>query len=117
MRQGLQLVVAIVLARLLSPEEFGTVALLYLFTGIATTLVEGGLCSALVQQRDVTYTDECTVFWINLLMGGIMTLLLWLIAPWIASFYKASLLVPLARVLAITVLISALGAVHRAIIG
>lgn len=117
MRQGLQFAVAIVLARLLSPEEFGTVALLYLFTGIAFALVEGGFSSALVQQPEGTHTDESTVFWINLVMGGLMTLLLWMIAPWIAGFYKIPVLAPLARVLALTVLIDALGSVHRAVIG
>ncbi|MDO9127583.1 MAG: MOP flippase family protein [Parvibaculum sp.] len=117
MRQGLQFVVAIVLARLLSPEEFGTFALLYLFTGIAFTLVEGGFSSALVQQAEVSQTDESTVFWINLFMGILLTLLLWIIAPWIASFYEVPVLVTLARVLAFTVLIDALGSVHRAILG
>jgi O-antigen/teichoic acid export membrane protein len=69
LRQGLQFGVSIALARLLSPEEFGTIALLYLFTGLPGSFVDCGFSAALIQRRDVTLTDESTVFWFNLALG------------------------------------------------
>ena len=112
MRQGLRFVVGIVLARLLSPEEFGTVALLYLFTGIASVFVDSGFSAALVQRQDITHTDESTVFWSNLTIGALVALALWAAAPAIASFYALPLLVPLTAVMALNIFLSALGSIH-----
>jgi O-antigen/teichoic acid export membrane protein len=112
MRQGVQFVVAIILARLLSPEEFGTIALLYLFVGIAGVFADGGFSSALVQKQDATHADESTVFWINLAMGALVASALWLVAPWIAAFFGYPVLVPLAGMLAISLFLNALGSIH-----
>jgi teichuronic acid exporter len=112
MRQGLQFVISIALARMLSPEEFGTIALLYLFVGLAGAFVDCGFSSALIQRRDITHTDESTVFWFNLSMGMAMALVLWLLAPWLASFYKLPILTPLTGVLALNLFCSALGSIH-----
>ena len=65
-RQGIQFCTSIVLARLLTPEEFGTNALLSIFTGIATAFVDSGFSSALIQRQNTSSTDESTVFWFNL---------------------------------------------------
>jgi len=113
MRQGFQFIVAIILARLLSPDEFGTIALLYLFTGIASTFVDSGFSAALIQKNDATLTDESTVFWFNLFMGAVMTAGLWFIAPWVSEFYNSPELIVLTRFLAFTVVINALGSVHN----
>jgi O-antigen/teichoic acid export membrane protein len=112
LRQGLQFVVSIALARLLSPEEFGTIALLYLFTGIASAFVDSGFSTALVQRQDVTHTDESTVFWFNLAMGALVALALWAAAPAIAGFYALPILVPLMAVMALNIFLSALGSIH-----
>ena len=87
LRQGIAFAFAVTLARLLSPEEFGTIGLLAIFVGLATTFVDCGFSSALIQRQDVTYADECTVFWFNLFMGALVACLLGLTAPTIAAFY------------------------------
>ena len=73
-RQGLQFLVILVLARLISPEDFGVVAVLALFMGLAGVMVDGGLSTALIQRQDIDHTDESTVFWFNsgvgLLLAG-----------------------------------------------
>lgn len=69
MRQALQFFVSILLARLLSPEDFGLLAMLYLFTGIAGLFIDSGFSSALVQRQDITPKDESTVFFFNLGAG------------------------------------------------
>ncbi len=112
MRQGLQFGISIALARLLSPEEFGTIALLYLFTGIASAFVDSGFSSALIHRQDITHTDESTVFWFNLATGFLVALSLWAAAPLIASFFVLPVLLPLTGLLALNIFLSALGSIH-----
>ncbi len=113
---ALLFVVSIILARLLSPEEFGTVALLSLFTGLASVFVNSGFSSALIQQQDVSHVDESTVFWFNLGMGVVAGLSLWAAAPWIASFFGKPILVPLTGVMAVNVFLSSVGSIHRTLL-
>jgi O-antigen/teichoic acid export membrane protein len=116
LRQGLQFAVTVALARLLSPEEFGTIALLYLFTGIASAFVDSGFSAALIQRQDVTHTDESTVFWFNLAVGALVALGLWTAAPAIALLFSLPILVPLTAVMALNVFLSALGAIHSTLL-
>lgn len=116
LRQGLQFVIAMVLARLLTPEEFGTIALLYLFVGLAGAFVDSGFSGALIQRQDITHTDESTVFWFNLGIGAAMALGLWFSAPWIAGFFASPVLVPLTGILALNLLISAMGSIHSTLL-
>lgn len=112
LRQGLQFIVSVVLARLIAPEQFGVIALLSLFIGLATVFVDSGFSSALIQKQDTSHTDESTVFWFNLLLGALATLALYAAAPLIARFFAQSVLVPLARLLALSVFIGSLGSIH-----
>lgn len=116
LRLGLQFGFGIVLARLLTPEEFGTIALLYLFIGLAGAFMDCGFSSALIQQQNITHTDESTVFWFNLVMGFVMALGLWCTASWIASFFGRPILIPLTKLLALNLFISALGSIHSALL-
>lgn len=116
MRQGLTFGVSIVLARLLSPEDFGTVGLLALFIAIATAFTDGGFSAALIQRRDITQADETTVFWINLTMGLLMACALVAVAPAIATFYDIPVLVPLIRLTALNVVLSAFSAIHSTLL-
>ncbi|MGZ8261983.1 MAG: MOP flippase family protein [Methylotenera sp.] len=116
MRQVVQFGIAVYLARLLSPEEFGTVALLYLFIGIGTVFIESGFSSALVQKQDFTNLDVSTVFWFNLGMGASVAMLLWLVSPFIAEFYQRPVLTPLMGLLALSVFISAAGSIQNTLL-
>jgi O-antigen/teichoic acid export membrane protein len=110
-----QLVVAIILARLLSPEEFGTIALLYLFTGIASVFIDAGLSSALIRNQNASRIDESTIFFINVFMGCAAASSFLLAAPWLAEFYNQPILEPIARVLAASLLVNSIGATHLAL--
>lgn len=112
LRQGLNFCIAVALARMLSPENFGTIALLLLFTGIASAFVDSGLSSALIQRQDVSHTDESTVFWFNLFMGAAVALALSAVGPAVATFYDLPVLAPLTYVMAFNVFICALGSIH-----
>jgi teichuronic acid exporter len=113
LRQGVQFGVVVVLARLITPEEFGTIALLSIFVGIAGTFVEGGLSAALIQLHGVTRSDESTVFWFNILVAAVIGVCLAASGTAIASLFGKPVLTSLTVVLAANIPVTALGAVHR----
>ena len=108
-RTGAQLVgfiVAIVLARLLTPEDYGTIALITVFTTILNVFVDSGLGAALVQKKNADAVDFSTVFYTNVLFCIVLYTLLFLASPFIAKFYNKTELTLVIRVLGITILIS-----------
>jgi O-antigen/teichoic acid export membrane protein len=112
LRQGAQFAVSIVLARILVPEDFGVVAMLALFVGVAGIFIDSGFSSALIQRQTITHTDESTVFFFNLGMGAVVALLLCLAAPWIAAFFKQPILIYLSYAMALNLFLSALASIH-----
>lgn len=108
-RTGAQLVafvVAIVLARILTPDDYGTIALITVFTTILNVFVDSGLGSALVQKKDADNVDLSTVFYTNVIFCIILYAILFFASPFIADFYKRPELTSVIRVLGITILIS-----------
>lgn len=105
--QAVQLVISILLARLLTPEQFGLIGMLTLFMALAQSLLDSGFGSALIQKKEVTQVDLCSVFYFNLLVGVLLTALLWAAAPLISRFFDEPMLTPLTRVLALNLVINA----------
>lgn len=114
--QAMQLVISIVLARLLLPEQFGLMGMLALFTALAQSLLDSGFGSALIQKKDAGQLDACSVFYFNLLIGAVLTLLLCAAAPLIGGFYGAPILVPLTRFLALNIIANAFALVPSVIL-
>lgn len=114
--KGVEFIVSIVLARLLEPELFGTIALVTVFTTILQVFVDSGLGNALIQKKDADDTDFSTVFYFNIVFCLLLYLLLFLAAPLIARFYRNTALIPIIRVLGITVLISGVKNVQQAFV-
>ena len=100
--QGIQFIVQIFLARLLSPNDYGIIALITVFIALANVFVQSGFNTALIQKQNVDEKDFSSVFYISLLVAGILYILLFLLAPLIASFYEIKELVNIIRVLSIT---------------
>ncbi len=96
--QGIQLVVSIILARILSPEEFGTISLITIFITIANTFVQSGFATSLVQKKDVYDDDYSSVLWVSLLFAAVMYAVLFFAAPFIAEYYSVPVLTALIRV-------------------
>lgn len=115
-RQGLQFFVSILLARLLLPEDFGVIAMLYVFIGVAAVFVDSGFSSALIQHQDTTITDESTVFFFNLGMGAMAAIVLCVTAPWIAMFFESPILKSLSYVMALNLFIGTLGSIHSTLL-
>lgn len=116
MRQGVQFVVSIVLARLLVPEDFGVIAMLAMFIGVAGIFIDSGFSSALIQRQHTTRTDESTVFFFNLGMGTFTALLLCATAPWIAAFFKQPVLQYLTYAMAFNLFVNAFGSIHNTLL-
>lgn len=107
---------SVVLARLLSPKEFGVIGMLLVFTGFAQALADGGLSSALIYRQDATEIHQSTVFWMQVAAGAFLSLLFYCAAPAIAAFYEIPLLEPLSRLTAWTFIVQALGLVQSALL-
>ena len=99
--QGVQFLVSIILARLLSPEEYGVVGVILIFVTIANVLVQNGFSTALIQKRKVDDTDFSSVFFFNMAVSAVIYLVLYLSAPGIAYFYNNQEMTALVRVLAV----------------
>ena len=88
-QQLLGLVFGIVLARLLSPEDYGLVGMLVIFTAVASTIQESGFTTALINKQDVEHKDYNAVFWFSLTAGVVLYIICFFSAPLIASFFKS----------------------------
>ena len=99
--QGVQFLVSIILARLLSPEEYGVVGVILIFVTIANVLVQNGFSTALIQKRKVDDTDFSSVFFFSMAVSAVIYLVLYLSAPGIAYFYNNQEMTALVRVLAV----------------
>ena len=107
-------VVGMILARLLTPNDYGTVALTGIFFAVAGVLVDGGFGIALIQKKDADDLDFNSVFYLNLALSAVAYLALFLAAPWIANFYKTPELKVIVRVSAICLLFNAVNAIQGA---
>ena len=101
---GMQFCVGIVMARLLSPSDYGITALPAVFMLVAGTIQDGGLGSALIRKPDLDERDLSTSFYYSICVGILMYIALFFAAPWIADFYNTPVLIPLIRVTALSFL-------------
>ena len=114
--RGMQFIIGIVLARLLFPEQFGLIGMLTIFMAVIRMFLDSGFGAALIQKREVTQSDICSIFYFNILVGLAATGLLCLAAPWIASFYRQPILIPLTRALSLTIVINSFGLIQSTIL-
>lgn len=112
--QGVTFIVSIVLARLLDPTVYGTVALVTIFTTIMQVFVDSGMGNALIQKKDADDLDFSSVFYFNMAMCSALYLIMFFAAPFIASFYRMPELTAIVRVLSFVVVISGVKNVQQA---
>lgn len=110
---GIQFIANIVLARLLTPNDFGLLAIIAIFIQISQTFVDSGFGNALIQKKDRSQTDYSTVFFFNLAISIGFYIILFFCAPWIANFFKNEHLTALTRVVGLNLIIGALVSVHK----
>lgn len=106
-------VVSVVLARLLTPDDYGLIGIVTIFTLISQALINAGFTSALIRKKDATDDDYNTVFIVNLCISLILYSIIFIGAPAIASFFKRQELIDLVRVTSIGMIIGALALVQQ----
>jgi len=112
--QLVSFIVSIVLARILMPDDYGVVAIVTIFIAIAEIFVTSGLGTSLIQKKDATKRDFSTIFWCNIVMSVVLYVIVFVMAPVIAGFYKMPVLTPVVRVFALRLPISAINSIQNA---
>ena len=105
--------VSLVLARLLTPDDYGLIGLTSIFTTVCNTLINGGMVTALIRKKDATEDDYNTAFIVNMGMSLLLYTVVFFCAPWIADFFNRQELVSLTRVSSLGLVIGALSMVQR----
>lgn len=112
--KGISFAIMILLARLLTPKDFGLIGLMMIFVQVSQVLIEGGFNLALIQKKDTDEEDYSSVFYINLIASLFLYTLLFIAAPYIADFYDQPILVKLVRSFSIVFIINAFSYVQEA---
>ena len=113
---GIMAVVNIILANILSPEQFGIVAMSTIFITLANSLVDSGFTGALTRKLEVTSKDFNTVFYFNLAVSFFLYAILYFLSPYIARFFSQPLLCDIVRILSLSLIINALSIVQKVIL-
>lgn len=112
--RGISFVGIIILARLLTPKDFGLIGMLVIFIQLSQAMIDAGFNLALIQKKDTDEEDYSSVFFINLTVSCILYITFYLIAPFIAAFYHQPKLTALARVLSLIFVINSFSYVQEA---
>lgn len=115
-RQGVGFVISIILARLLTPSDYGTIAMMMIFIGVANVFVDSGFSSGLIRKIDRTQDDLSTAFFFNIIVGTFVYVILFVCAPAIASFFDNTGLTIYLRVLGLILITNSLNLVQNAIL-
>ena len=115
-RYGTQFIIDIILARLLTPDDYGLIGMVTVFTGFALIFTDLGFGAALVQKKDATSKHYDSIFWLNGFAGITLTLLFIVGAPLIASFYDQALLAPVTMLISLNFLFGSLGLIQKTLL-
>lgn len=110
---GVTFIVSIVLARLLSPDDYGLIGIIAIFTAVCQTLIYAGFSNALIRKKDATNDDYNTVFIFNLGMSLLLYVVIFVCSPFIANFFNREELIDLTRVSSLGMIIGALAIVQQ----
>ena len=114
--QGITFLVGLVLARLLTPAEYGLIGIILIFVAVFNSIVDGGLSNALIRKPDADEKDLNTVFYSNLAVSVLLCVAMYGSAVWVGAFFDQPTLVELTRAMSIIVVVNALALVQRAVL-
>lgn len=112
-QMGVTFVVSIILARLLTPDDYGLIGIIAIFTAVCTALINGGFTTALIRKKDATDDDYNTAFIVNLCVSLALYIIIFLCSPLIASFFNREELTGLTRISSLGMIIGALAMVQQ----
>lgn len=116
MQFGVSFIVGVVLARLLSPDDYGLLGIIAIFTAVCTAIINGGFSTALIREKDATKEDYNTAFIVNLVISLLLYAVVFFCSPFIANFFNRQELVGLTRVSSLGMIIGALAIVQQTIL-
>ena len=114
--QGISFIVMVIMARVLTPDDYGLIGMLTVFIAVSQSLVDSGFSQALIRKQDRSEVDNSTVFYFNICAGIALYIILYLCAPIIARFYNEPILTPLTRLISLSVIINSFVVVQRALL-
>lgn len=114
--QTVSFILGLIIARLLSPSDYGVIAMLAVFIAISQTFVDSGFSTALVRKIDRSESDNSTVFYFNIVVGLAVYVVMFFAAPFIAEFYQTPLLTQVTRVVSVTLIFSSFCVVQQALL-
>ena len=114
--QGVQFLIMIIMARLLTPKDYGLIGMLAIFLAVAQSLIDSGFSQALIRKQDRTDVDNSTVFYFNIVVSSALYLTLFIAAPFVADFYNQPELTSVMRVVCLGVILNSLAVVQRALL-
>ena len=110
--QGVNFLIGLILARLLSPSDYGVVGMVGIFFAIAQTFIDSGFGSALIRKNECTDEDYSTAFYFNIIVGLACCVLLSVISPFVANFFDTPILKDLIKVMSLNLLIGSFAIIH-----
>jgi teichuronic acid exporter len=113
-KQGIAFLTSLILARLLSPQEFGLIAMISVFIALGDGVIKSGLTNSLIRSENLDESDYSTVFYFNLLGSFVVYGILYFSAPWIANFYNQSQLTEIIQIYGVIFIVNAFSAVQLA---
>lgn len=113
---GMQLIINLVLARLIIPEEYALIAMISIFIAIGQTFIDSGFSQSLIHKQNRSKEDYSTVFFFNIGVSSFFYLFIYFISPLIAAFYNNEIFIPLTRLVALNLIISSFSIVQRAVL-
>ena len=114
--QGMGCLIAVILARLLTPEDFGVIALIMVFITLCNTVIDSGFSNALIQKKEAIQSDFCSVFFINITLGLFLYAAMFFAAPLIARFYDSPRITCYLRIASLVLIISSFSRVQQAVL-
>jgi O-antigen/teichoic acid export membrane protein len=114
--KGISFVIGIIIARILSPSDYGIIGMILIFTEVSSVFINGGFSAALIRKQNRTDVDLSTVFYYNVAVSIFFYFILFLLAPFIANFYKTAILTSIIRVVGLNIVIGALGSIQSTIL-
>lgn len=114
--QGIQFLIQIILARILTPEDYGVIAIIMIFIALANVFIQSGFNTALIQKKKTDDIDLSSVFYLSLGVAVILYIILYLTVPIIANFYKTTELIKILRVLSLTLFLGVFNSIQNTII-
>ena len=114
--QIVSFIIGVILARLLSPSDFGIIGIVTIFISLSNVFVDAGFSNAIIRKQNKTKEDLSTAFYLNVIIGIVIYFCLYILSPYISKFFEEPILIPLIRIVGLNILLASFCIVQNAIL-